>query len=204
MYAKLKVLIWMTAASCVAFTGACDSRIERESPDVPETAAHDSEKPILHPAASRVHAMAVLAPSNESEVRGRILFDQNAEDRIRITGQVQGLGPGKHGFHIHEFGDCSASDASSAGGHFAPDNDKHGAASDPSARRHAGDLGNIVADADGVAEIGLYRTDLKFDGEESFLGRAVIVHKDADDLESQPSGDAGARVACGEIMEIFE
>jgi Cu-Zn family superoxide dismutase len=105
-----------------------------------------------------------------------------------------------HGFHIHENGDCSAPDGSSAGGHFNPTDQNHGG---PDASvHHIGDLGNIRADENGNAT---YEATLSFlslgDGENSILNRGLIVHALEDDLVSQPTGAAGARLACGVIRK---
>jgi Cu-Zn family superoxide dismutase len=105
--------------------------------------------------------------------------------------------PGPHGFHIHEKGDCSAADASSAGGHFNPTGKPHGGPD--SDARHAGDFGNIEADATGNARYSRTFSDLTLDGESSIIGKAIIVHQKADDLKTQPSGDAGGRIGCGVI-----
>jgi Cu-Zn family superoxide dismutase len=119
------------------------------------------------------------------------------ENGIQVVAHVEGLTPGDHGFHIHEYGDCSAPDATSAGGHFAPLGKPHGAPT--STDRHVGDLGNITAGEDGAAHLEWLDTHLAFSGPQSILGRAVIVHADPDDLTSQPTGNAGGRVACGVI-----
>ncbi|GAA5784802.1 superoxide dismutase family protein [Chitiniphilus shinanonensis] len=134
-----------------------------------------------------------LSPASGSQVRGNVQFSDTA-DGLRVTGEITGLSPGAHGFHVHERGDCSAPDASSAGGHYNPDNHPHGDA-DPS-RHHAGDLGNIEADADGRAKVdaivpGLTTARLK--------GRGLVVHDQPDDLKTQPSGASGDRIACGVV-----
>ena len=144
-----------------------------------------------------VLAVAILAPASGSEVRGFVNFvrDEKA-DRIRVEAEVTGLSPGKHGFHIHEKGDCTAPDASSAGGHFNPTQMPH--AGPEQSSRHVGDFGNLEADASGAAHYS--RTfDLKVQGYTSILGKAVIIHENSDDLATQPSGNAGGRVACGVI-----
>ncbi len=102
-----------------------------------------------------------------------------------------------HGFHIHQFGDCSSGDGKSAGGHFNPMNTAHGAPSDEI--RHVGDLGNISANSDGVAHFDFVDTGISLAGEANILGRGVILHEVADDLTSQPTGAAGSRLACGVI-----
>jgi len=143
-----------------------------------------------------LRAIAVLHPAQGDDVHGTITF-REVVDGVRVEGEITGLAPGKHGFHVHEFGDCSAPDASSAGGHFNPTNQPHGAPD--SSERHEGDMGNVEADSSGVAKVNYLDHVLSFVGAKSLIGRAVIVHAKADDLKSQPAGDAGARVACGVI-----
>lgn len=141
-------------------------------------------------------AQAELQPTKGSKVEGKINF-QKTENGVRVKGKVKNLTPGLHGFHIHEKGDCSAPDATSAGGHFNPHDKNHGGPK--SDEKHAGDFGNIKADDKGVAKIDFVDPDLSLAGEASILGKAVIVHEKEDDLKSQPTGDAGGRVACGVI-----
>ncbi len=141
-------------------------------------------------------AIAVLSAASGSEVAGTVTFT-GGSDGVKVVADITGLKPGKHGFHIHEFGDCSDKEAKSAGGHFNPTKHEHAA---PSAEnRHMGDLGNIEADASGKAHIEMTDKMMKLSGENSVLGHAVIVHEKADDLKTQPTGDAGGRVACGVI-----
>jgi len=141
-------------------------------------------------------AIAVLHPTAGNNVSGTVTFAASG-DTVKVVADITGLTPGKHGFHIHEFGDCSDPKAASAGGHFNPSHKQHGApdASD----RHAGDLGNIEADASGKAHLELTDSVMKLSGSDSIIGHAVIVHEKADDLKTQPTGDAGGRVACGVI-----
>ena len=116
---------------------------------------------------------------------------------VKIIADINGLTPGEHGFHIHQWGDCSAADGTSAGGHYNPFNTAHGSPMDEI--RHVGDLGNIKAGSDGSAH---YESDdavVSLDGPTSVIGRAVIVHAGKDDFTSQPTGNAGGRVACGVI-----
>ncbi|HMV49674.1 MAG TPA: superoxide dismutase family protein [Blastocatellia bacterium] len=147
-------------------------------------------------AAEPTKAIAVLKPTEGNKVWGWATFTKDG-DKIKVVGEIEGLTPGKHGFHVHEFGDCSAKDASSAGPHFNPQNTPH--ADHGSAQRHVGDLGNIEANADGKARIDLTDSAMKLDGPNSILGRGVIVHAQADDLKSQPAGNAGGRQACAAI-----
>ena len=143
------------------------------------------------------HAMARLNPTQGNNVRGTVDFYEQGHG-VRVVAHITGLTPGQHGFHIHEKGDCSAPDATSAGGHFNPTGAKHGGPDD--AQRHAGDFGNITADASGTAHYERVDMHITFDGPNSILGRGVIVHAIADDLTGQPAGNAGARVACGVIQ----
>jgi superoxide dismutase, Cu-Zn family len=140
-------------------------------------------------------AIAVLHSASGSKVAGTVTFTQSG-DSVQVVADITGLTPGKHAFHIHEFGDCSAADASSAGSHFNPAHKPHGAPDAP--ERHVGDLGNLEADSAGKAHLDLKSNLLKFSGENSILGRGVIVHEKVDDW-SQPVGNAGGRVACGVI-----
>lgn len=140
-------------------------------------------------------AVAILNSASGSKVTGTVTFTKTG-DTVQVVADITGLTPGKHGFHIHEFGDCSATDASSAGSHFNPMKKPHGAPD--AAERHAGDLGNLEADSAGKAHLELKDSMLKLSGENSILGRGVIVHEKVDDW-SQPVGNAGGRVACGVI-----
>ena len=143
------------------------------------------------------HAMAELNPASGSNVHGTVHFYETAKG-VHVVAKVTGLTPGLHGFHVHQSGDCSAPDATSAGGHFNPAGAKHGGPADM--ERHAGDFGNIMADASGMAKADFVDSHISFDGSNSIIGKGVIVHEKADDLKSQPAGDAGKRVACGNIM----
>lgn len=142
-------------------------------------------------------AIADLTGRADSPLSGTVSFTQ-VGDVVQVVAHIEGATPGSHGFHIHEIGDCSAEDFTSAGGHFNPTGAPHGGPND--AERHAGDLGNIEIGEDGVGELELTSDMITVaPGESSVVGRGVILHADPDDLESQPTGNAGARVACGVI-----
>lgn len=153
--------------------------------------------------ASTAGAMAILTATEGNSVTGELTFEAR-DGGVAITGQVNGLPPGtEHGFHVHEVGDCSAPDASSAGGHFNPADMAHGRVG--SGEHHVGDTDNVVADDTGVA-----RVDSRLEGATlgdgaptDLLGRGVIVHADADDYATQPTGNAGARLACGVIEQVM-
>ena len=137
-------------------------------------------------------AVAVLVPSKGSTTTGVLLLKQE-DGYVQVTGEVKGLTPGKHGFHIHMFGDLRSPDGMSAGGHYNPHGKPHGK---PDAHdRHEGDLGNIDAGEDGVAKVDVQAKNLEL---HHVIGRGVVVHKDADDF-SQPVGNAGPRIAVGVI-----
>lgn len=141
-------------------------------------------------------AIVVLHPTEGSKVQGVITFTREGKG-IHLLADIEGLSPGPHAFHVHEYGDCSSVDANSAGGHFNPTDMPHGAPSDE--KRHVGDLGNIEADKSGHARLEMTDTVISLEGPNSIIGRAVIVHAQADDFKTQPTGAAGARVACGVI-----
>jgi Cu-Zn family superoxide dismutase len=143
-------------------------------------------------------AIAIVAPTQGQQVRGTLRLRHDGQ-AVRVSGELTGLTPNaKHGFHVHEFGDCSAPDGASAGAHFAPEGHPHGAP-DPGAH-HAGDLGNVQADAEGKAKVDVKVPGLTLaTGDRALIGRSLIVHAQPDDLTSQPSGNAGARVGCGVI-----
>ncbi|MFQ6604020.1 MAG: superoxide dismutase family protein [Fidelibacterota bacterium] len=143
-------------------------------------------------------AIVILQPTEGSSVQGIVRFSQAAHG-IRVTGTISGLTAGPHGFHIHEYGDCTDPAGKSAGGHFNPAGAPHGDRGQPANKRHVGDLGNIVADKKGIAQIDFIDPLLSFSGDNNIIGRAVVVHAGRDDLTSQPSGAAGPRLACGVI-----
>ena len=157
--------------------------------------------PKATPVASTAKEASVnLASASGSLVSGKLVIVPMG-DGVHITGEVGGLKPGDvRGFHIHEKGDCSAADASSAGGHFNPAATPHGRAGHGA--HHAGDGDNLVADAQGVARVDAHFAGVSLGGAgaNDIAGRALIVHANADDYSSQPAGNAGARVACGIIQ----
>lgn len=170
-----------------------------QADDVPEPVAGDTVMTVP-PASPADSSAAELTALGESGVTGRVAFRRLGEaTEIRYT--VDGLTPGDHGFHLHQNADCGADSTgkpgTAAGGHFNPLASPHGAPGAAMTGRHAGDFGNITANADGRAEGILIDSVLVFDGPTALAGHAVIVHANRDDLATQPSGDAGDRVACG-------
>lgn len=144
-----------------------------------------------------ISATARIAGLGAAKVSGEIKFSQT-HGPIRVVGKLTGLAPGRHGIHVHVNGSCDSADGMSAGGHFNPLGAPHGDAG--SAKRHPGDMGNIVANADGQAIIDteISGAVLTLIGTTSLLNRSVIVHAAPDDF-SQPVGNAGARIGCGVV-----
>lgn len=138
-------------------------------------------------------AVVAVMPTKDFSATGLVQLQQS-KGVVHLTGKIEGLTPGKHGFHIHEFGDLSAVDGSSAGGHYAPEGHQHGKPG--KGQHHAGDLGNITADQNGVTVIDMRSEDFKLS---DVIGRSIVIHAGADDLASQPSGDAGPRAGLGVI-----
>ena len=141
-------------------------------------------------------ASCILKPTKDNTAEGVVTFTK-VEGGVKIVAIVNNLSPGPHGFHIHEFGDCSSPDGMSAGGHFNPKKTQHGA---PDAlERHAGDLGNIVADDNGIGHYERIDSIIQLNGPDTIIGRSIVIHANADDFKSQPAGNAGGRIACGVI-----
>ena len=142
-------------------------------------------------------AVCVLKATEGNNVSGTVTFTQQ-EDGVLIEAHVNGLKPNsKHGFHIHEFGDISSSDGKSTGGHFNPAGHDH--AGPDSAKRHVGDLGNLESNANGHAMYKRLDKVVQIHGEHTILSRGITIHAGTDDMKSQPTGAAGARLAVGVI-----
>ena len=138
-------------------------------------------------------------PNPQSPTQGAVKFSQ-VRDIVSASGSVTGLAPNaRHAFHVHEKGDCSSPDFNSAGGHFNPTSQPHGAHG--SGKHHLGDMPELVTDASGTANIGYNSSSLKLRGPNSIIGKAVIVHAAPDDVNAQPTGNAGARLVCGVIKQ---
>lgn len=156
------------------------------------------QEAVLTPA-TPIQANAMISSSNDSGVTGMAIFTQKGE-MITLTIDIQGASPGLRAVHIHEKGDCSAPDGSSAGGHWNPTGVAHGKWGE--GEFHLGDIGNITVGEDGTGSISL-TTDLWEIGTGSdvdVVGKGIIVHAGADDFTSQPSGAAGSRIGCGVIV----
>jgi len=139
-------------------------------------------------------AVSVVHPIGDNSVTGIVNFERTDEG-TKVDVQVTGLTEGQHGFHIHQYGDCTAPDGTSAGGHFNPDDMNH--SSRESEKRHMGDMGNLMSEGENQTATLSYIDKTIY--LEQILGRGIIIHAGEDDLTSQPSGAAGARIACGVI-----
>eukprot|EP00090_Calanus_glacialis_P013888 TRINITY_DN2251_c0_g1_i1.p1 TRINITY_DN2251_c0_g1~~TRINITY_DN2251_c0_g1_i1.p1 ORF type:complete len:154 (+),score=46.28 TRINITY_DN2251_c0_g1_i1:42-503(+) len=146
---------------------------------------------------------AVCVLKGDGAVTGTVQFEQEGSGPVTLTGQLTGLADGLHGFHVHQFGD-NTNGCTSAGPHFNPDGCTHGAPTDAKGERHAGDLGNVQA-AGGTAKVSITDEMISLTGENSIIGRTMVIHADQDDLGkgghelSKATGNAGARAACGVI-----
>ena len=144
------------------------------------------------------HAVAQLQSTTGNTATGTVSFTKSG-DKVVVKGEVRGLKPNaEHGFHVHEKGDCSSGDGLSAGGHFNPDGKPHGNHADMA--HHAGDLPSLKADASGVAKFSFETSSIAVgSGPADVTGRGLIVHRDPDDYKTQPTGNAGPRLACAVI-----
>lgn len=180
---KRTSLFFLAACFIIALAGCTQQKSEQKAE---QTAAKKQWRT----------AVAVMEPTTGNTAHGTVTFTE-VEGGIKVTAHFEGVPEGEHGFHIHEKGDCSSGDGKSAGGHWNPEGMPHGGPDSP--QRHVGDMGNITANADGIAEKEYVDAHLTFDGKDSILGKGVILHAKRDDLTSQPTGAAGARIACGVI-----
>ena len=146
-------------------------------------------------------ASVQLEPTRGNAAKGELHFMQRGNG-VKVMGKISGLKPNaEHGFHIHDKGDCSSGDGMSAAGHFNPTGKAHGAHGQ--GEHHAGDIPSLMADANGVANVNFESNTISLMGGQStnIIGRGVIVHKDPDDYKTQPTGNSGARLACGVIKQ---
>lgn len=196
-HVTLRALAVASALSLAACGGG--STADEEAPPPGDTAGAEASVEEPPPEEAPALALATVAPTEGNEVSGTVVFTE-VDGGVTVQIDLTGLPPQtEHGFHVHENGDCSAPDGTSAGGHYNPGGHDH-ALPDEGMPRHAGDMGNLVADASGEVHESRTFTTLSVDGADPppVAGRAVIVHADPDD-GGQPTGNAGARVACGVI-----
>ncbi|HEX4855080.1 superoxide dismutase family protein [Arenimonas sp.] len=195
---RTAMLLGITLA--LAACGREEAPVADASPAPAPTAEPAPAEPAPVATQLAASARATLAAVGESGVSGELVFDI-ADGGVRVTGTLAGLQPGAtHALHVHEFGDCSAPDATSAGGHFNPGQQPHGdrATGGP---HHAGDIPNQTAGENGEAAVDqtLAGLEIASGGANDIVGKGVIVHAQADDYTTQPTGNAGGRIACGVI-----
>lgn len=204
----MRTLIFFSIAAALA---ACSGEHADQNPNKSTDNAPAPPAVVLPqppPVAAKPDAMPIgsahvnLDPTQGHTGIGELTLTVVGPD-VHVTGSITGLPPNsEHGFHIHEKGDCSAPDASSAGGHFNPTGQPHGDVN--SVAHHAGDMMNIKADADGTAQVDDTAKGVTI-GDSSandIVGKAIVLHEKSDDYKTQPSGDSGARIACGVIETV--
>jgi Cu-Zn family superoxide dismutase len=152
---------------------------------------------MMHARDGGAGAVATLEPTRGNQTAGTVSFEQQGPN-VLVVARVTGLKPNQeHGFHVHEKGDCSSGDGASAGGHFNPNGKPHGP---QHAEHHMGDMPTLKADANGVADARFVLSGVSVgSGPADVVGRSIIVHADPDDYKTQPTGNSGARIACGVI-----
>lgn len=185
----------------LVLTGCKDDKKKMESEETVETeVVKEMEKEVTESTIKKVNME--LESRSGSTAKGTVTFVEDS-GVVKMDAKLSGLTPGTHAIHIHEKADCSAADGTSSGGHWNPTFQPH-AKWGAEGGYHKGDIGNFEADADGNGSIALKTDEWCIgcgDEKKDILGKAIIVHKGADDFTSQPSGAAGARVSCGGIIE---
>ncbi|MTI21176.1 superoxide dismutase family protein [Fulvivirga sp. RKSG066] len=200
----MKVLKSLLLAGAVTFMYACNPAEKKEAES--DSSESDSEEVVNEVETSTtedyVTAMAELSSASGSEVSGKATFTDLGDGTVTFKITLENATPGSHAIHLHQNGDCSADDATSAGGHWNPADVEHGKRA-VDMKYHAGDIDNVEVGEDGKGMLEMTIEGWSIGGDESsdILNKAVIIHAGADDFESQPSGAAGARVACGVIKK---
>ncbi len=197
-----KLGILFTATLIFAFVGCKNSNKDAEGINETKDSV-EIDTPAEHSLSEAPKTVSVIMePKSNSKAEGEAYFsEQNGV--VTFEAKFTGLKPGTHAIHLHEKADCSAADASSAGGHWNPTHQKHGKWGDKDGY-HKGDIGNLEADANGNASITMQTDEWCIgcgDENKDILGKALIIHESPDDFVSQPTGNAGGRVACGGVIK---
>lgn len=198
MHWPLHMRIWTPLLAAAILTGCGPQKTDTEggSPAAPTPATAPAATP---PSETSRQAVATIEARSGSTLEGTATFSENPDGSVAVEITLSGVTPGPHAVHLHENGDCSAEDGTSAGPHWNPAGVAHGGPhSDP---HHAGDLGNIEIGEDGTGTLKLTTHDFNLDpaSDHCAIGRGIIVHEKADDFVSQPSGAAGSRIGCGVV-----
>ncbi len=197
----MRLALTLSLATAVGLAGCAHKpTVEPISAPAPAPAPAPSASPevkVTEPFFSRTKsAVATLTPSATSGVTGIVLFSGGSTS-VDVHVIASGLQPGSiHAFHVHENGTCASADFMTAGGHFNPTHKPHGSQDKP---HHAGDMPSLLADPSGKIDTRFTLEGVTVGGTDGFVGHAVILHAVADDYDAQPSGNAGARIACGVI-----
>ena len=184
----------------VIFLSACDSG-KKQNEEAENGSAQQQEAQQEQQDEERT-AKATMEAASGSKVSGEATFSDGGDGKVKFELTASNLTPGEHAVHIHEKGDCSAEDASSAGGHWNPTMKPHGKRGDGTSY-HKGDIGNMSVGNDGKGTMTMTIDGWSIGGADStnVVGKSVIIHEKADDFKTQPSGNAGGRVSCGVIKE---
>lgn len=197
-YFKISLLTLMVTA------GACRQETRMGSDDLGDR-KDDKDENSTEETHKVKTAEAEISSASGSNMQGLATFTETKDDKVVMHLRVSNATPGAHAIHLHETGDCSAEDASSAGEHWNPGMEGHGDRMKGNVY-HRGDIGNIMVGDDGTGTFEMTADDWTIGGDSrtSIIDKAVIIHKEADDFISQPSGASGARVGCGVIREIAD
>jgi Cu-Zn family superoxide dismutase len=185
---------WILIVAVMLLLAGCGGDGEEAAPEQPE--AVETEGFTIE----GNFAEAMIEGRSGSELNGMAIFVEE-DGKVTVTVDIEKAEPGTHAAHLHEFGDCSAEDGSSAGGHWNPEADDHGKFGEE--HFHLGDLGNIEVDENGYGSLTM-TTDLWSLGtgdDNDVVGLSIIVHASADDFTTQPTGGAGARIGCGVVVK---
>jgi len=197
----INYFLFIGAASMAFACGSASNNSGDDATDSHEMAENQMGNMETETVMTEKSATALLSAASGSNVSGTATFTQTADGKVKMVLAVENLKAGEHAIHLHKNGDCSAADATSAGGHWNPAGDDHGKRGKN--EYHAGDIDNLTVGEDGKGNLEMVVEGWSIgDGQDSdILNKAVIIHADADDFTSQPSGAAGSRVACGVIQE---
>lgn len=197
---KLGVLI--TATAIFAFVGCKNEKKDMDTMDGTNDTIHMDTNDQMDSMDEQKTVSVTMESKSASSAQGEAMFSEE-NGTVKFEAKFSGLKPGTHAIHIHEKADCSAADATSAGGHWNPTHERHGKWGDAEGY-HKGDIGNFEVGDDGVGRISMDTDEWCIgcdDENKNILGKALIVHEGQDDFTSQPSGDAGGRVSCGGIIK---